>query len=538
MKRQSRNWTVLFALVMMCTACGGGDGGGSTGSNTTAGEHSIVTAVRNSAPLSACATGGIQVDAGIDANGNGVLDPAEVTSSQYVCNGAAGNDGLTTLASVTNEPVGANCTSGGKKVSVGKDANKSGVLDSNEILSADYICNGSAGPGVTWVNVTGTSQQAASNTGYMANNSAQVTITLPPSPAVGDIIQVSGVGSGGWKVSQNAGQSIIVKDIVGNSDIVWPIQDTNRDWYSVASSADGTKLVAVVNGGQIYTSTDSGVAWIPRASVQYWVSVASSADGIKLVAVEQGGQIYTSTDSGVTWTPRDTNRAWQSVASSADGTKLVAGVNMGYIYTSIDSGVTWTPHDSARWWSSLASSSDGTKIVAALNNGSQIFTSTDSGITWTPRASVTNWSSVASSSDGTKLVAVVDGGQIYTSTDSGVTWTPRDSNRFWRSVASSSDGTRLVAAVSGGQIYISTDSGATWTQHDSNRLWYSVALSSDGTKLVAVAIRDRIYTSTIPHTTVGTVGSISGSQFDAIELQYIGNNTFTVLSHEGYLNVQ
>jgi hypothetical protein len=31
---------------------------------------------------------------------------------------------------------------------------------------------------------------------------------------------------------------------------------------------------------------------------------------------------------------------------------------------------------------------------------------------------------------------------------------------------------------------------------------------------------------------------ISGTATDAIELQYIGNNTFTVLSHEGNLAVQ
>ncbi len=63
------------------------------------------------------------------------------------------------------------------------------------------------------------------------------------------------------------------------------------------------------------------------------MSVASSADGTKLVAVVQNGQIYTSTDSGFTWTPRDSDRNWKSVASSSDGTKLVAGVDGGPIYT-------------------------------------------------------------------------------------------------------------------------------------------------------------------------------------------------------------
>ena len=37
-------------------------------------------------------------------------------------------------------------------------------------------------------------------------------------------------------------------------------------WTSVASSADGTKLVAVENNGQIYTSTNSGASWTLRVN--------------------------------------------------------------------------------------------------------------------------------------------------------------------------------------------------------------------------------------------------------------------------------
>jgi hypothetical protein len=135
------------------------------------------------------------------------------------------------------------------------------------------------------------------------------------------------------------------------------------------------------------------------------------------------------------------------------------------------------------------------------------------------------------------------GNGIYTSTDSGVTWSAHDSVRNWYSVASSSDGTKLIAADvgvgSGGQLYTSPDSGATWTARDSSRTWYSVASSSDGSKLVAGVYGGQIFTSTaIQSTTVGTAGSISGAQYDAIELQCIGNNTFIVLSYAGYLTVQ
>jgi hypothetical protein len=41
----------------------------------------------------------------------------------------------------------------------------------------------------------------------------------------------------------------------------WTPRESNRKWYSVTSSSNGSKLVAVVNGGLIYISTDSGVTW-------------------------------------------------------------------------------------------------------------------------------------------------------------------------------------------------------------------------------------------------------------------------------------
>jgi hypothetical protein len=63
--------------------------------------------------------------------------------------------------------------------------------------------------------------------------------------------------------------------------------------------------MAVADGGGIYTSKDSGTTWtqpsVPGTLGADWVSVASSSDGTKLVATSQLG-IYTSADLGTTWT--------------------------------------------------------------------------------------------------------------------------------------------------------------------------------------------------------------------------------------------
>jgi hypothetical protein len=524
--------TVSPLLVsVLLSACGGNDGEpGTSGGN---GINALVTV--SAEPSGAhCASGGSKIEAGLDADGNGTLGAAEVSSTQYACDGVVGSSGRNTLVRVFDEPSGSHCAAAGKAISVGIDNDANGVLDAGEVSATSYICNG--GPGVTlsWVIVTRTAVQAQPNKGYVASNdAAQVVVTLPANPAIGDIVRAIGAGLGGWKIAQNAGQAVDTTRLGGR----WTARESGRDWNSVASSADGSKLVAAVSGGQIYTSTDSGVMWTAHESNRNWISVASSADGSKLVAVVSGGQIYTSTDSGLTWAARGSVRNWSWVASSADGSKLVATEWAGPIYTSTDSGITWTPRDASRGWNSVASSADGGKLVAVEWAG-QIYTSTDSGVSWTPRESNRSWGRVASSADGSKLVADEWAGKIYVSSDSGVSWTPRESNRSWTSLASSVDGSKLAAAVYTGQIYTSSDSGASWTPHEPNRSWASVASSGDGSKLVAVEQTGQIYTSPPSTTTSGTGGSISGSLSDAIELIYLGNGLFNVLSHEGDLTVQ
>jgi hypothetical protein len=203
------------------------------------------------------------------------------------------------------EAAGANCTYGGNRVSSGLDTNANGVLDAGEVTATSYNCNGAPGAGITWVDVTTTSVQAQSNIGYLADNAAQVVITLPAAPSLGDLVQITGVGAGGWKIAQNAGQSIVTRALPSDAlpaGANWTAHDSARNWFGVASSADGSKLVANAVGGQLYTSTDSGVTWTARDSTRSWYGLASSADGNKLVAGASGGQLYTSGGVGSTST--------------------------------------------------------------------------------------------------------------------------------------------------------------------------------------------------------------------------------------------
>lgn len=71
-----------------------------------------------------------------------------------------------------------------------------------------------------------------------------------------------------------------------------------RQWASITSSADGTKLAAGVWGGYIYTSTDSGATWTQQtaAGSRSWGRIVLSADGTRLAAPAwSGDDIYTAT---------------------------------------------------------------------------------------------------------------------------------------------------------------------------------------------------------------------------------------------------
>lgn len=64
---------------------------------------------------------------------------------------------------------------------------------------------------VVWYFATGATQALAANCGYVTNRGTQVDCSLPTTGCVAlQTIRIEGMGTGGWKISQGAGQSIIV----------------------------------------------------------------------------------------------------------------------------------------------------------------------------------------------------------------------------------------------------------------------------------------------------------------------------------------
>ena len=133
------------------------------------------------------------------------------------------------------------------------------------------------------------------------------SITVVTLPATG-LLKLSGT-------NVTASQVITLANL-GNLTYV-PVADENGAKTFTATATDGsltspaatvTMTLAAVNDVPSYAlppmaMTAAGATWTARATTAAWYSMASSADGTKLAAGLFNGFIHTSSDSGVTWTP-------------------------------------------------------------------------------------------------------------------------------------------------------------------------------------------------------------------------------------------
>ena len=157
-------------------------------------------------------------------------------------------------------------------------------------------------------------------------------------------------------------------------------------WTSSAISSDGQHMAIGSIQSHLYTTADGGATWTDQTtptnpyngSNREWYGVAMSADGTSLLGVQDYGSVWTATSTdGVnfTWTSHRYDvgdRWWRGATMSADGQKMaVSDSNGGYIYVSLDGGATWTQQTTpgnGRSWQSLTMKADGTSMTAVAYN--------------------------------------------------------------------------------------------------------------------------------------------------------------------------
>lgn len=104
-----------------------------------------------------------------------------------------------------------------------------------------------------WVTVTGTSATMNPNTGYIANNSGLVTLTMPSIASVGAEIDVFGLGAGGWRIAQPSGLTILYSPTTTTTGVGGSLSSAFR--YDVV-----TLICVVANTTwSVYSSTGTGL---------------------------------------------------------------------------------------------------------------------------------------------------------------------------------------------------------------------------------------------------------------------------------------
>lgn len=106
--------------------------------------------------------------------------------------------------------------------------------------------------GLTWIDQTGTSVTMAINTAYVADNAGLVTLTLPTTCVFGSLFYIVGHGAGGWKIAQNASQSINDGNVVTTTGTGGSLASTNAfDVCAIVCTVANTGFSVIFDKGNI-----------------------------------------------------------------------------------------------------------------------------------------------------------------------------------------------------------------------------------------------------------------------------------------------
>ncbi len=258
-----------------------------------------------------------------------MLSDAEVSSTQYVCNGLAGTPGTpgtpgaagpAMLVRVRAEAAGANCAQGGSAVLAGLDANGNGALEDSEASSVAYVCRGADGS-----NGSNGSNGSAGPTGpagplHQPLPPARLATTGPSGSSGLDAL-VAVVAESAGATCAYGGQRVQSGQDANRNGVLDAGEVTATSYVCSAAPADtrwvevtGAAVQAASNTGYLANSNASVVITLPASPVVGdWIKVTGVGAGGWTIAQNAGQRISTLGLPGATRWPgrlRRRPRTW------------------------------------------------------------------------------------------------------------------------------------------------------------------------------------------------------------------------------------
>lgn len=520
-------WQILFRTgAALCALWLQGCGGAAPESPVDA----LRFAVTPTSASAHCRYGLHHFEAGLDLNGNGVLDAREVSDRWGLCGAASG--AADTLVRISGDADPRHCPAGGFRLVGGDDVDGDGRLSRVEVIARAHLCHRAwTGPSRSprWADTAprmlaaaeaargvsaarapteslirietavtaapcparatrvtigidadrnGTldarevelTQVTCSRTpGDPEDGEAVAALPLPADSQVGAMLRVSAAGLP-WRIAQGPGQRLNTERLLGPWGGNWAVTGPAGRWTAAAQSADGQRIVAVADG-TLLRSEDGGAAWTPLQPADArvrWTAVASSADGRTLAASSREAGIHVSQDGGLTWEARADGHGWGRLAASADLRRLLAERHGRELWLSDDAGRTWRPAPAPRAaWTAVASSADG-RVLAAAPRGAALHLSRDGGRSWQAVGEPAGHVAVAVSADGRRLFAASPDGALPLrhSDDLGASWVATLPPRQARLPWRS-----LAVSAHGHTVVAATADGDLWTSRNGGGQW-------------------------------------------------------------------
>jgi uncharacterized repeat protein (TIGR02543 family) len=245
--------------------------------------------------------------------------------------------------------------------------------------------------------------------------------------------------------------SDVIYGVVDQGGGVYRSPDFGLTWYPTSApicnyvgvATSGAANVSVACGGssgEIYVNRNAGDGaantWTASSGLSNLniTDIKSSSDGSKLIASVWEGGVYTADDGTFAYVNKlsspMTGYLWSAVGINSDGTKLIATARgtpnypYGNVFTSVDSGATWVASSGANGanqgglggdWMNAAISADGSTLMAvAFGSPAKIIISRNSGATWTLQQTDTgSFIEAAMCASGGRLTSAVYGGKIF-----------------------------------------------------------------------------------------------------------------------------